>query len=134
VTALRSLPAHVESRHLVVAAGGCVALAVVGLVDPSRHTVTPPCPLRLTTGLDCPLCGATRATHALLHGNVARALDFNALYVLALPIAAVLTLWWLRTGSLPEVARRRWVVWTAAGVAIAFAVARNLPPFTMLAS
>jgi hypothetical protein len=132
VTALRTLPAHVATRHVVVAAGGCAALALVGRVDPSQHALGPPCPLRVTTGLDCPLCGATRATHALLHGDVARALDFNALYVLALPIAAVLALWWLRTGDLPAVARRRGVVWAAVAVVAVFAVARNLPPFAVL--
>ncbi|HVL65207.1 MAG TPA: DUF2752 domain-containing protein, partial [Actinomycetota bacterium] len=29
-----------------------------------------PCPLKATTGIDCPLCGATRATFALLRGDV----------------------------------------------------------------
>lgn len=125
-------PAHVERRHLVVGAAGVVALAVVGLVDPSTHVLGPPCPLRMTTGLDCPLCGATRATHALLHGDLVRALDFNALYVVALPVAAVLLAWWLATGSVPAIARRRPVVWAAVALAAVFAVARNLPPFTVL--
>ena len=126
------LPAHVERRHLLAAAGGCVALAVVGLVDPSRHTVTPPCPLKALTGLDCPLCGATRATHALLHGQLARALDLNALYVVSLPIAAVAVLLWLRTGRLPRPLRHPAAAWTILAIGALFAVVRNLPPFTTL--
>jgi hypothetical protein len=126
--------AHVERRHLVLAAGGCVGLAVVGLVDPSRHTVTPPCPLRTMTGLDCPLCGATRATHALLQGHLVKALDFNALYVLALPIVAVLAAWWLLRGHLPAFTERPAVRWTVIAVAVLFAVARNLPAFSVLGS
>jgi hypothetical protein len=130
--AVAALPSHVEARHLLAAGGGCVALAVVGLVDPSRHALTPPCPLRSLTGLDCPLCGATRATHALLHGDVVRALDLNALYVVALPVVAVLLLAWLRSGELPALARRRSVVVAVVVLTAVFTVARNVPPFTVL--
>jgi hypothetical protein len=128
------LPAHVEGRHLALAAGGCAALAVVGLVDPSARTVTPPCPLKAMTGLDCPLCGATRATHALLHGHLATALDLNALYVLTLPVVGVLMLLWLVRGRLPERLTTGTVVWSVLAVATAFAVLRNLPihPFAVL--
>jgi hypothetical protein len=128
------LPEHVERRHVVAAAAGCAALAVVGLVDPSRHTLTPPCPLRALTGLDCPLCGATRATHALVHGRVVEALDFNALYVVALPIVGLLMLLWLVRGRLPERVRSGAFVWSVVAVATAFAVLRNLPiePFSVL--
>jgi hypothetical protein len=35
------------------------------------------CALKGATGLPCPLCGGTRATHALLHGDFARAAYLN---------------------------------------------------------
>jgi len=92
------------------------------------------CPLRATTGLDCPLCGATRATFALLRGDVARALDLNALYVLALPFLAVVAIVWFRAGRTPALLGRSGVRWVALGLAVAFTVARNLPPFTVLGS
>ena len=47
------------------------------------------CPLHSLTGLDCPLCGATRATLSLLHGHVGRAFDHNAVYVGLLPFIAI---------------------------------------------
>ena len=126
------LPPHVGRRHLAVAAAGCAALAAVAVVDPSEQRLAPPCPLRATTGLDCPLCGATRATHALLRGDLWRALDLNALYVVALPVALVLGLWWLRKGDLPGVVRRPPVTWAALLVAIAFMVLRNVPSLAVL--
>ena len=131
-----SLPAHVERRHVVAAAAGCVALGVVAFVDPSERTLTPPCPLRALTGLDCPLCGATRATHALVRGNVAAALDFNALYVAAVPALLVVGLLWLVRGRLPAVAKRASTAWELLSVGVVFAVARNLPiePFSVLSS
>ena len=129
-----SLPAHVERRHVAVAAVGCVALGVVSFVDPSERTLTPPCPLRAITGLDCPLCGATRATHALVRGQLATALDFNALYVLLLPAIVLAVGWWLVRGRSPAVLQAPAVRWSMVVVAFAFMVLRNLPAFTVLAS
>lgn len=130
------LPSHLERRHLAAAAAGCVALAVVGLVDPSRHALGPPCPLRTFTGLDCPLCGATRSTHALLRRDLAAALDFNVLFVLVLPLVVLAAGSWLLWGHPPSWMTRapaRWAVLAAAG---AFMVVRNLPwsPLDVLAS
>jgi hypothetical protein len=134
VTASRVLPAHVERRHVALAAVGCAALAVVSFVDPSERTLTPPCPLRALTGLDCPLCGATRATHALVHGRLVQALDFNALYVIVLPLVALAVGWWLVGGEVPAALRRSSTRWSILALALAFMVLRNLPAFTVLAS
>jgi hypothetical protein len=131
-----NLPAHVERRHLALAAAGCAAVGVVAVVDPSRTTLAPPCPLRALTGLDCPLCGATRATHALIHGDFATALDFNALYVLALPVVGLLVLLWLVRARIPEALQRASSPWVMLAVAVAFMAVRNLPfePFAVLGS
>ena len=121
---------------MAAAAVGCAALAVVSVVDPSERTLTPPCPLRAVTGLDCPLCGATRATHALVRGDLVGALDFNALYVALLPAVVVVGLVWLLRGRLPALVRRASAAWVLLSVGVAFAVVRNLPfePFSVLSS
>jgi hypothetical protein len=54
--------------------------------NPLRTTVFPPCPLHGITGLWCPGCGATRASYLLLHGDVASAMHFNALWVVMSPL------------------------------------------------
>jgi hypothetical protein len=130
------VPAHVERRHLALAAGGAAALLVVGMIDPAVHALGPPCPLRRFTGLDCPLCGATRATHHLLRADIVGALDLNALYVLGLPIVIVIGVMWLVRGSTPAWASRAEFRWCAIGLAVAFAIVRNLPfmPFSVLGS
>lgn len=63
--------------------------AVAGAVilfrfDPARTPFYPPCPFRRLTGCLCPGCGSLRATHQLLHGNLAEAIKLNAFSVLLL--------------------------------------------------
>ena len=55
----------------------------------------PGCWIHALTGLHCPGCGATRALHALLHGQFAQAADFNAFIVLLAPAALVWLLFFL---------------------------------------
>lgn len=131
-----ALPAHVQRGHLAVAAAGCLALAVVGVVDPSRHALAPPCPLKLLTGLDCPLCGATRATHALLRADVRSAVDRNVLYVASLPVLMAVAAVWVTRGRPPAWTGHAAVPWVVVTLALTFAVLRNIPaaPFTFLHS
>ena len=46
----------------------------------------PKCPFYLLTGLKCPGCGSQRAIYQLLHGHIIKALQYNALLVIYLPI------------------------------------------------
>lgn len=59
-----------------VFAAGCF---IVGFFNPSTAGIFPGCPLLQLTGLACPGCGLTRGFHALFHGDILSALDFNAL-------------------------------------------------------
>ncbi|ACU39252.1 conserved hypothetical protein [Actinosynnema mirum DSM 43827] len=85
-------------KPLAVAGGIGAAGGVLLLVDPNEPgSWLPPCPLRALTGIWCPACGATRMAHALLHGDLAAAWQFNAVVLVAgMPLA--LWLWgrWLR--------------------------------------
>ena len=88
------------------------------------------CPFRALTGLDCPGCGMTRAVSHVVRGQVGAAVDYNALMVLAVPVALYLYLTWLASlwgRRLPplRLGPRATAVVIAAGVG--FAVVRNLP-------
>lgn len=53
-----------------------------------------PCPFRLLTGWECPLCGGTRLGAALLHLRPAQAFADNPLVFLGLALLALLALIW----------------------------------------
>ena len=54
-----------------------------------------PCPLLLTTGLQCPFCGSTRAAEALVRGELAMAWGLNAVAVVAVVVLGVCALAWI---------------------------------------
>ena len=87
------------------------------------------CPLHRTTGLWCPLCGGTRATRELMHGDLWAAMGYNpfalVLEVVVMVMVARWLLAWLRGLRRPLVTGREGIL---LGVALAvFAVVRNLP-------
>ena len=53
-----------------------------------------PCPFRMATGWDCPLCGGTRLGAALLHGDLVAAFSYNPLLLVGLVLLSVLGLLW----------------------------------------
>lgn len=123
--------ARAAGAPLAVAVAASTATAIVATADPGNGGFVP-CPIRGLTGHWCPGCGLTRATHHLLHGDVATALHLNALTPLLL--GALVTIWfvWLRvaTGAgVPAAIRRiRPSSYVFAGSAlVAFTVVRNLP-------
>ena len=124
------------------AAAGVVAMVagsgVVTYFDPATTQVFPVCPLYALTGFACPGCGLTRGFHALLHGDVLTALDFNALIpvwavVLAYVFASMVLLA-VRGRGLPMWPARPRFLWAFMIVLLVFGVLRNLSvyPFTIL--
>ncbi|GAA2217174.1 DUF2752 domain-containing protein [Micromonospora olivasterospora] len=125
-----------------LAALGCVGLgmAYALLSDPTRAEpdAAPTCLLKLTTGLDCPGCGGTRALWYVLHGDVPAAARHHFLFVFALPFLAYLFVAWAGRQAFgwrlpqPQVGSKAIGVFLAAW--LVFSVARNLPwaPFTSL--
>lgn len=82
------------NRNVKIAIITIVALTVLAetyLYDPATAGFFPRCPLKWVTGWECPGCGATRALHALLHGEVAQALSFNYFLIITLPFLAVVS-------------------------------------------
>ena len=126
---------------------GMVVIVLAGLtysflVDPVHSNMPSiPCFVHKTTGIYCPGCGDTRALHALVHGHVIRAFDYNLLFPFI-----VLTLAWYYLVALTTLFFRRRVMWipeqvTTKGaiailvVIVLFTVLRNIPawPFSILA-
>jgi hypothetical protein len=106
-------------------------LSLLWLFDPAKISV-PVCTFHALTGLNCPGCGATRATHELLHGRLLAAWHYNALWVLSLPLAVYLTISELRvlSGGRPlpgDLPRRTWFWLAVAAVTMVFFLCRNLP-------
>jgi hypothetical protein len=120
-----------------------VLLAVIGLgctavlyfFNPSTNGFYPVCRFHQLTGLNCPGCGATRACHALLHGDLSAALRDNALFVLSLP-ALLLRGGWLAIARYRGRAAGSWLpvnwAWSLLMIGLVFAVLRNLPAFAFL--
>ena len=126
-----------------MAATAAVGVAVVALgvwllrtFDPSATgSLFPSCVFHDLTGWYCPGCGITRALHALVHFDLARALAMNAFLVLSLPLLAAMTIQgftqrpWLPAGIKRVLFDGRW--WIAA--LVVYGVVRNLPGFEWLA-
>jgi hypothetical protein len=100
-----------------------------------------PCPFRMITGWDCPLCGGTRMGAALLHGDVAAAFAFNPLAFIGLGVVTVLgALWMVEALGGPRVRPPRRIAdrgvrvhpttWLIVGLTVAavYTVLRNLLP------
>lgn len=112
------------------------AVAVVGVVDPHQPGHYPVCPFWAVTGWYCPGCGSLRAVHALVHGDLATAWQRNPLAVVAAPVlVAAWVAWGLRL-----LGRSAWsptripagAVRALAAVVVLYAVARNVPGWTLL--
>lgn len=97
----------------------------------------PPCHFYNFTGLHCTGCGMTRATRALLHGDLLSALRMNLLGTLLLPVlgvglAAETLAWVLQRPSLTFKLPGKWPAYLASLI-VAFTILRNLPGFDFLA-
>lgn len=121
--------------------GAAAMVAGVGAVwyfEPATAGFFPACPLYSMTGFACPGCGMTRGFHALFHGDILTALDFNAL----IPLVAIFFGYWFLSLVLTAVRGRGFgfgkmsagLVGTTFVLLLVFGVIRNIPayPFTVL--
>jgi hypothetical protein len=126
----------------IAAAGGLVLIFVVSAIiwffDPTKSNFFPVCPLYTMTGLACPGCGLTRGFHALFHGDLVTALDFNALipfFVLAflLLVLSLISVVVRGKGLVRISSSPPFLIGTLV-LLLVFGVLRNLPvyPFTVL--
>lgn len=120
-----------------LAAGAAVSLVTI---DPATARWFPGCSIRAATGWWCPGCGLTRGVHRLARGDLLGALDLNVLTPAVVVMVAAAWLWWgaaalTRRPWRPRLARLTVRRMTAISVVtvVVFTVARNLPPFAVLA-
>lgn len=117
---------------------GVAGSAYVWAFDPAKSSLFPVCPLYSLTGFACPGCGMTRGFHALFHGDIIPAIDFNLL----VPFWAVifgyvwvsLLLLAIRGRGLPMWATSPKFLSAFLVVLVTFGVLRNIPvwPLTIL--
>ena len=120
------------------AAGMAVGAGVVSYFDPASAGFFPVCPLYSLTGFACPGCGLTRGFHALAHGDLATALDYNALlpfFALLIGSGFVSLLYFAARGRrMPVNLLHPKALYAFLFVLLIFGVIRNVPwyPFSIL--
>lgn len=122
-------------RFLTMIAAGAVLLLYF-FVEPKNGNL-PGCLFYELTGLYCPGCGGQRSLHALLHGHVLTAINYNLLFVLLLPLL-VYFLFIFISGKRYAASSFIYKASFSLGIAIvvvSFWILRNIPalPFSWLA-
>lgn len=122
---------HREHRRVVVSAAILMAALLVAFylfVDPASG-IYPSCTFKMLTGLSCPGCGSQRAVHALLHGDLQGAFSYNALFIIELPLLALLCYTALpsaRSGRLRTFLLSQPFILTLLAVIILWTIVRNI--------
>ena len=123
--------AIIKGTPILTAAAIATGCAYVGLNGPETKQIFPVCGFYAATGFYCPGCGMTRALHSVLHGDIIRAFQFNALLVVVLPFLMYLYVWWMTwafTGrELPRLKMSKRITLVLIGLAVFFIVGRNFP-------
>jgi Protein of unknown function (DUF2752) len=119
-----------------LAAAGCAAIWIGDPTTPGGPL--PICPTKALLGIDCPGCGSLRMLYALMHGNLAAAVRYNAVAL----IAIVLLVWAYAAWTYGRLTGRRvwswqhyrWSAPIALAVVLVWFVVRNLGfgPFAAL--
>jgi hypothetical protein len=129
------------SSRAIAASGAAAMLVGAGAVwyfDPTKAGFFPTCPLYSMTGFACPGCGLTRGFHALFHGDILTALDYNAMlpfFVLLIGFGFVSMVYFAARGrSFPVNLLHPTALYVFLVLLLLFGVTRNLPwyPFTIL--
>lgn len=87
------------------------------------------CTFKSLTGYDCPGCGSQRALHALVHGQIIEAWNYNPLAFIAFPTAAlyiIVELWRERFARIHAIITHRYACAAILVAIIAYWILRNL--------
>ncbi len=125
-------PDFLQRYRTILIVAGCIAAAGLGLLyllaEPSSG-LYPRCSFKMLTGLSCPGCGSQRAVHAMLAGDFRAAFAYNALFMLELPLLALLAITNLAGNRLPRLRRflgARFFILTILATIIIWTIVRNI--------
>jgi len=117
-----------------------VVFFIYSSYDPSQSNFFIPCPIKYTTGYECPGCGSQRAIHELLNFNFYSAFRLNPFMILSLPLIIYglgITIWnWIfKTHYRIRLFYSNLFIYLYFGAAILYWILRNIPyyPFNLLA-
>ena len=125
---------YLKISIFILAAGAILLLYF--LVEPKDGNL-PKCIFHEITSLYCPGCGVQRSFHALLNGHVLKAMDYNLLFILFLPLIMLFIFNFIRNRKYSQssfVYKSNFSI-AVLTVVLCFWIFRNLPfaPFTWLA-
>lgn len=122
-----------------VAVATALACALIWFADPTAPGgPLPVCPTKLLLHIDCPGCGSLRMLYSLMHGELAAAVHYNALGLVALVLLLWAYLAWtygrLRGRQAWSWQQHRWSAPMLLVLVTAWFVVRNIPlePFSAL--
>jgi len=119
---------------VAIGLGFVVSLGVLFFINPATSAIFPGCPSRIFFGIDCPACGGLRGTYSLLHGDIALAINHNALLLGVYPLLVSLwCLWVLRVWKQRDLfvifhRYSRVIVVAGVFILISFTIVRNAIP------
>lgn len=80
-------------NHIIVFLITLVICLLAGLfyyyADPQKSVIMPKCIMKSITGYQCPSCGTQRALHALLHGKILQAFQYNYFFIISIPLLLI---------------------------------------------
>lgn len=129
---------NIKKNQILLAAAIILFIIYLFIMDPSKKGFYPPCPFFYLTGYYCPGCGTLRALHNLMHGNIYKALSYNILTIMLIPLVMYLLLIKLRLIKNPRLINHvfsKSFYTVLLSIIFMFWVLRNIPyyPFTLLA-
>ena len=117
-----------HKKFIAISLAG-MAIIILFIFNPEETWWMPKCPTYSLTGFECPGCGTQRSIHALLHGDISSALQYNAFLVCILPFICLLGVAEIKRKDWPKLYRRLYspfVVFSLLTLVVIWTIVRNI--------